>query len=103
MPPTTKSITYCRRCVMPLTKPDLSADREGVCSACRAFESRGEVNWDERKGELLGILERYRDQASRNYDCVIPVSGGKDSTYQAIRMLELGMNPLCVTATTDKL
>src|SRR5262249_41690393 len=38
-----------------------------------------------------------------NYDCVVPVSGGKDSHYQAIRMLELGMNPLCVTATTDKL
>ncbi|MCB0117218.1 MAG: N-acetyl sugar amidotransferase, partial [Caldilineaceae bacterium] len=38
-----------------------------------------------------------------NYDCIVPVSGGKDSTFQVIRMLELGMNPLCVTATTDHL
>jgi N-acetyl sugar amidotransferase len=48
-------------------------------------------------------LERYRSKDGSNYDCVIPVSGGKDSTYQVIRMLELGMNPLCVTATTCQL
>ena len=49
------------------------------------------------------MLDRYRSQDGTEYDCIIGVSGGKDSTTQAIRMLELGMNPLCVTATTDEL
>ncbi len=96
-------IKYCARCVMPQTKPDLSLDKEGVCSACRAYSSRDEVNWKVRQEELLSVLERYRCKDGSNYDCIIPVSGGKDSTYQVLKMLELGMNPLCVTATTDKL
>ena len=96
-------IRYCRRCVMPETKPDILFDDEGVCSACRHFERRQEVDWDARRHELVEILDRYRSADGANYDCIIPVSGGKDSTYQTIRMLELGANPLCVTATTDKL
>lgn len=48
----------------------------------------------------MEILDRYRSKDGSNWDCIIPVSGGKDSTYQVITMLELGMNPLCVTATT---
>jgi N-acetyl sugar amidotransferase len=93
-------LTYCTRCVMPGTKPDLKLDEEGVCNACRSFESRPEVDWDARRRELDEVLARYRDTTGSNWDCIIPVSGGKDSTYQVIRMLQLGMNPLCVTATT---
>ena len=96
-------IKYCRRCVMPETKPDLFIDEEGVCSACRSFEQRREVDWDRRKEELESVLELYRSKDGNNYDCIIPVSGGKDSHSQTIRLLELGMNPLCVTSTTDKL
>jgi N-acetyl sugar amidotransferase len=97
------SIRYCTRCVMPATKPDLHIDDEGVCSACRYMEQRTEVDWDARRTELVAILDRYRDTAGGNYDCIVPVSGGKDSTYQVLRMLELGMNPLMVTSTTCKL
>jgi len=96
------SLKYCRRCIMPETKPDLHIDAEGVCSACRAFEGRREVDWVARDKELRNIVERYR-RGSAAYDCIVPVSGGKDSTYQTIRCLQLGLNPLCVTATTDKL
>src|SRR3989304_1219971 len=96
-------IRYCVRCIMPETKPDLHIDGEGVCSACRSFERRKEVDWDNRGGALKEIIDRYRARDGSNYDCIVPVSGGKDSTYQTVRMLELGMNPLCVTATTDKL
>jgi len=95
-------IRYCRRCVMPETKPDLQIDAEGVCSACRYFDRRKEIDFAARKVELQKILDKYRSKGD-GYDCIVPVSGGKDSTYQALRMLELGMNPLCVTATTDKL
>ncbi|MBI4511829.1 MAG: N-acetyl sugar amidotransferase [Deltaproteobacteria bacterium] len=96
-------IRYCRRCVMPETKPDLFIDAEGICSACRNYERRKEIDQASRKQELQKILERYRSKNGSNYDCIVPVSGGKDSHYQALRMRELGMNPLCVTATTDKL
>jgi N-acetyl sugar amidotransferase len=84
---------------MPHTKPDLRIDEHGVCNACRAYESRKEVDWDARGGDLLKLIERYRNPGG-NWDCIVPVSGGKDSTYQVIRMLQLGLNPLCVTATT---
>lgn len=92
-------LKYCVRCVMPHTKPDLHIDEEGVCNACRSYEKRKEVDWNQRKSELLTLLEKYRKHDS-NWDCIVPVSGGKDSTYQVIRMLQLGLNPLCVTSTT---
>lgn len=92
-------LKYCCRCVMPHTKPDLHIDEEGVCNACRAYEQRHEVDWDARRKELMSLLERYRRNGS-NWDCIVPVSGGKDSTYQVIRMLQLGLNPLCVTSST---
>ncbi len=98
-----KSIKYCTRCVMPDTKPDLFLDDEGVCNACRNYENRSQINWSERRVELDSILDKYRLKDGSNYDCIIPVSGGKDSTFQTLKMLEHGMNPLCVTATTDKL
>lgn len=96
-------IRYCRHCVIPETKPDILFDEEGVCSACRHFERRAEVDWAARRHELIEILEHYRARFDGRYDCIIPCSGGKDSTFQTVRMLELGMNPLCVTATTDML
>lgn len=94
------TITYCRRCVMPSTKPDLLIDEAGVCSACRSIENRRTVDWEGRRKEFLSIVERYRRPKGDGYDCIVPVSGGKDSTFQAITLLEMGLNPLCVTATT---
>ena len=98
-----KSIKYCTRCVMPETKPDLHIDEEGVCNACRSFENRTQVDWDARRAELSEVLDRYRSPDGSNYDCIVPASGGKDSHYQVISMLAMGMNPLVVTAMTDKL
>lgn len=85
---------------MPNTKPDLHIDEGGVCNACRSYENRKQINWDERYKELLNLLEKFRKVDGSNWDCIVPVSGGKDSTYQVIRMLQLGLNPLCVTSTT---
>lgn len=93
-------LTYCRRCVMPDTKPDLHLDEEGVCNACRSFERRKEIDWGQRHEELVRLLDRYRRPNGDNWDCIVPVSGGKDSTYQVVRMLQYGLNPLCVTSTT---
>jgi N-acetyl sugar amidotransferase len=96
-------IRYCRSCVMPETKPDLRIDDDGLCSACRSYAARDDVDWDARRLDLLDVIERYRSKDGSGYDCIIPVSGGKDSHYQVLRMLELGANPLCVTSTTDRL
>ena len=96
-------LRLCTRCLYPDTKPDLFFDEEGVCSACRSFESRAAVDWDARRAELEALIARYRNTGGGNHDCIVPVSGGKDSTYQVIRLLELDINPLCVTATTDSL
>ena len=93
-------LTYCKRCVMPDTKPDIHLDEECICNACRSYEQRNEVDWSARQTELLKILEKYRRPEGSNWDCIVPVSGGKDSTYQVVRMLQLGLNPLCVTSTT---
>lgn len=93
-------INYCKTCVMPDTKPDLQLDHEGVCSACRNFNDRKNVDWDARHNELIRLLKSYRNTDGSNWDCIVPVSGGKDSTYQVLRIKELGLNPLCVTSTT---
>lgn len=93
-------LTYCTRCVMPDTKPDLRLDDHGICNACRSYENRKEVDWEKRHAELLHVLDRYRKKDGSNWDCIVPVSGGKDSTFQVLRMLQLGLNPLCVTSTT---
>lgn len=85
---------------MPGTKPDLFIDAEGICSACRNIERRKAIDWAARREELFQVVERFRRRDGSNYDCIVPVSGGKDSTYQTVRLLELGLNPLCVTATT---
>jgi N-acetyl sugar amidotransferase len=85
---------------MPDTKPDLKFDAEGVCNACRSYENRQTIDWNNRRQELVKILEQYRFKDKSRWDCIVPVSGGKDSTFQVIRTLQLGLNPLCVTSTT---
>lgn len=98
-------IRYCKKCVFPETKPDLSFNEEGVCSACQAAEEKNKgIDWDQRAKEFHEIIEFYRKPANETgYDCIVPVSGGKDSTYQAYFMkMVCGLNPLCVCfETTD--
>lgn len=89
---------FCTSCVMPNTKPDLSFNHEGVCSACSAFFRRQEVDWDTRRRELERLLSAVKSKS--DWDCVVPVSGGKDSTYQVLKAIEMGLTPLAVTATT---
>jgi len=91
---------FCTNCIMPDTKPDLAFNEKGVCTACQAFMNRKEVNWDTRHKELLELVARYKSKDGSNWDCIVPVSGGKDSTFQVLKILQLGMNPLCVTSTT---
>jgi len=83
---------------MPNTKPDLYFDEQGVCDACRSAESKREgIDWGVRKKEFEEIIEKYKSKSNAGYDCLIPVSGGKDSTYQVHVMKDVyGFKPLCV-------
>lgn len=83
---------------MPTTRPD-TAFIDGVCSACISNEKRKSIDWNSRANELLNILETTPKNGS-GFDCIVPSSGGKDSTWQVLKMIELGVRPLVVTATT---
>jgi N-acetyl sugar amidotransferase len=93
---------YCQRCCYPENaQPSIIFDEQDVCSGCRVVESRPSIDWAERERWLVELLNEYKAKAkaARNpYDCIIPVSGGKDSHYQAYLMkVKYGMNPLFVT------
>ena len=88
---------FCKVCLYPDIKPGLEFDNEGMCSACKNNELKSTVDWASRKSQLLEIIEKYKSKTGSRYDCIIPVSGGKDSTYQAYMMKEeFGLHPLLV-------
>ncbi len=82
-------MNYCNTCVMPDTKPGVFLDEEGVCSACRSVEQKKTIDWDARKKDLAKICDAVRGRNTLGYDCIVPVSGGKDSTYQVWMMREV--------------
>ena len=89
---------YCTKCIMPDTRPGITFDKDGVCIACRNNEKKKNINWDTRWNELRKLCDKYRRKEPGEYDCIIAVSGGKDSHYQVYVMKELmGMNPLLIT------
>lgn len=96
-------LIYCTRCVYPNSKPDLTFDENGVCSACLAFEARKHIDWDKRRENFLSLMRTRNVNNVQPYHCIVPVSGGKDSHYQIIKVLEYGFRPLAVTAHTDDL
>lgn len=86
---------YCTKCVMPDTRPGISFNEKGECSACQSYERRKLIDWDKRYQELEEICDKYRGMNGDGYDCAIAVSGGKDSHYQVYVMKELmHMNPI---------
>lgn len=91
---------YCKKCIMPVTRPE-QVFTNGICDACHsAVEKHAKIDWTQREADFKTILDKYRSKDGSQYDCIIPVSGGKDSCYQAITMRDkYGMNPLCVTHT----
>ena len=93
---------YCKRCVYPAnSRPGIVFDDDGVCSGCRLAESRPGIDWATREPllrEILGEHKARQREKGNPYDCIIPVSGGKDSTFQVwLLRNKYGMNPLLVT------
>jgi len=83
---------------MPSTRPGLTFNEEGLCSACQSIERRKKIDWDVRYKELEEICDKYRGMNGSSYDCAIAVSGGKDSHFQVHLMKEvMKMNPILFT------
>lgn len=90
---------YCTRCVYPaVTATPLTFDENGVCSGCRTHEEQKAIDWATRERWFRELCDEYRSKDGKRYDCLIPVSGGKDSFYQ-VHLLKMvyKMNPLLVT------
>ncbi|MEJ7775857.1 MAG: N-acetyl sugar amidotransferase [Sphingomicrobium sp.] len=98
---TRRSMTYCTRCTYPLIAVNLLLDDEGVCGACRTEEEFQQLTpefWAERKRKFEEVIEEIRANSTSEYDCIVPVSGGKDSYFQThVVAAEYGLKPLLVT------
>ncbi len=96
--PLYSDLKYCTRCCMPETTEGIEFDEMGICQACQSAEQKIHINWAEREKELAKILDHYKKISGDNYDCVLGISGGKDSTFQLHVLTKVyGMNPLTVT------
>ena len=90
------NLRRCTRCTLPETHEMIEFDKEGVCNVCRSHETKKEVSWDQRKDQLMQLLEKYKGK--HPYDCIVPFSGGKDSTFTLWYIVkELGLKPLVVS------
>ncbi len=86
---------YCRRCITPYNRPHIEFDGRGRCN-CATPQTKQAIDW-QRRAENFGTLVEKAKGRGGDYDCVIPVSGGKDSTWQVVTCLQHGLKPLAVT------
>ena len=90
---------FCKRCLYPENHPlNIIFDENGICSGCRIHEEKDILDWSSRGQKLKNILNQYKNQSNKNYDCIIPVSGARDSYFIVHTIKKVyGMNPLLVT------
>ena len=94
--PVSATLKRCKRCLLPETHETLVLDSEGICNVCRAQEVKAEINWSEPLNQLDSLVNQYRGKY--RYDCLIPFSGGKDSTWTLYYLMKRypGLKPLVV-------
>lgn len=93
-------MNFCSRCVYPHTAVNLDVDEQNICSSCHTFEEIKKITkkeWKTRENKLIEIIENNKKNNKNEYDCIIPVGGGKDSYYQTHKIIDLGFNPLLIT------
>lgn len=92
-----RKVVYCKKCIMPNSRPRIVFDEEGVCNACKNAVEKENIDWVARKREFTDLIEQYKSKDG-SWDCIVPWSGGKDSSSIAYKLkYEFGMNPLLVT------
>ena len=87
---------YCDHCILPDTRPNITIMSDGICTACHNHTNKEKINWKKKKKEFEKIIQIIKKKKNI-YDCLIPVSGGKDSTWQVLKILSYGLNPLTFT------
>lgn len=92
-------LKICKRCLYTNFHPlGLVIDEEGICSGCRIHEEKDEIDWNSKKEKLIEMIKPYRSKSGRNYDCIVPVTGGQDSYFIVHIVKEiLKLNPLLVS------
>jgi len=97
--PNLNNLRWCSNCLVMSTRPRVAFDDRGFCNACQWMDKKQSIDWKSREEELFSLLDRHR-RSDGYFDCVVPVSGGKDGSYVAFNLKhKYGMNPLCVTVT----
>jgi N-acetyl sugar amidotransferase len=93
-------LQYCTRCCLPETMEGITFDEFGVCTACRSSEEKMHINWRDKQSKLIKIFNKFRN--NKYYDCILPISGGKDSTFQAYILDKVyKINSIAVTHGTN--
>jgi N-acetyl sugar amidotransferase len=92
---------WCKKCCEPDTRPTCIFDDEGICYPCHYMDElkKGKISWEDRAEKLQSLVAWSRGASKASYDCIIGVSGGKDSTRQALFARKAGLNPLLVSLT----
>lgn len=94
-----KNLFWCSNCLSMSTRPRISFDKRGWCNACVWVEKKKTLNWKSRQKKLEDLLNKHRRNDGA-FDCLVPVSGGKDGSYVAYNLKhKYGMNPLALTIT----
>lgn len=92
-------VFWCNHCLNMSTRPRISFDERGWCNACQWMEEKKKLDWSSRKRELIETLDKHRSKKG-GFDCIVPVSGGKDGSYVSYQLKHVyGMHPLAVTVT----
>ena len=92
-----RKIFWCTFCLNMSTRPRISFDKKGRCNACQWMEKKKKMDWSKRQKELKNLLNKYRS-SNGGFDCIVPVSGGKDGSYIAYTLKhKYKMNPLTIT------
>ena len=95
----TDNLKWCSSCLSMSTRPRITFDERGRCNACRWMIKKENLDWSSREKELTNLLDKHRSN-SGGFDCMVPVSGGKDGSYVAYNLRhKYGMNPLALTIT----
>ena len=93
-----KNVFWCKNCVSMSTRPRISFDYRGFCSACVWAEEKKNLNWRTREKVLDKLLSNHRSKKNQKYDCITTVSGGKDGSYVTYNLKhKYKMNPLAIT------
>ena len=92
-----KEVFWCKSCLNMSTRNRISFDEKGDCNACQWRDEKQSMDWKPRQKELVDLLDKFRS-TNGNFDCIVPVSGGKDGSYVAYQLKhKYGMNPLTIT------